>query len=313
MPLSKSARLVLLAIQQQNDHSYAALQTSAGVARATLASALQELIAAGSITAIKAFGKPARYTITAPSPAAGSITAGESSAGSITDDSSECAPLVHSFSSSVVQKFNSSKVQFSALHDDENVLKENNSSSCNAQTSELLNKRAAFKTQILHLLDEYLIKGKKRDQLAEAIANLQDSPETILENVRKIRAGAVKRATTSPVGLTVYILSEYASTGQIALFDVPVPESYRGKGRKSGVRHLPQVRYTDEQRAASREQARQHIALLDARPIAKRRAEIEQRLARAQTMREGDYKREYIARCTSQLAELDAQPEAAHV
>lgn len=242
--LTKSARLVLLALQTSADHSYTALQTSAGIARATLASALQELTAAGLITAVKAFGKSTRYTI---SQAAGSLTA-------------------HSSSSSVVQKFNSSIVQPIALHDDESLSKENISSSCNAKTSELLNQRPDFRAQVFALLGEWKLAGRKREQLADAIANLPGAPESILSDIQTIRAGAVKRATTNPAGLTVHILTEYAQTRQIALFDLPTSAAPRKQGR--GVQRRPQVQYTDEQREAAEERARVQIAERAARRAA---------------------------------------------
>jgi hypothetical protein len=142
------------------------------------------------------------------------------------------------------------------LHDDEDVLKENNSSSCNPKTFELLDQRPDFRAQVFNLLGEWKLAGRKREQLADAIANLSGTPESILSDIQNIRAGAVQRATSNPAGLTVHILTEYTETRQIALFDVPVPESHRGKGRKGGLQRRPQIHYTDEQR----EQANQRAA-----------------------------------------------------
>jgi|GEM_PF-2750822 len=239
MPLSESAILVLYAIQNSADHSYAALCQQAGKSRGTIARALEELIAAGSITAsARKFQQPIAYSITHEA-------AGNNSTASLPQSKSL-----------KVQKSKSLKVQSIALHDDENVLKENNSSSCNPKTFELLDQRPDFRAQVFNLLGEWKLAGRKREQLADAIANLSGTPESILSDIQNIRAGAVQRATSNPAGLTVHILTEYTETRQIALFDVPVPESYRGKGRKGGLQRRPQIHYTDEQR----EQANQRAA-----------------------------------------------------
>lgn len=240
MPLSESAILVLYAIQNSADHSYAALCQQAGKSRGTIARALEELIAAGSITAsARKFQQPIAYSLTHEA-------AGNNSTASLPQSKSL-----------KVQKSKSPKVQSIALHDDdENVLKENNSSSCNPKTFELLDQRPDFRAQVFNLLGEWKLAGRKREQLADAIANLSDTPESILSDIQNIRAGAVQRATSNPAGLTVHILTEYTETRQIALFDVPVPESHRGKGRKGGLQRRPQIHYTDEQR----EQANQRAA-----------------------------------------------------
>jgi DNA-binding MarR family transcriptional regulator len=249
MPLSESAILVLYAIQNSADHSYAALCQQAGKSRGTIARALEELIAAGSITAsARKFQQPITYSVTREA-------AGNNSTASLPQSKSL-----------KVQKSKSLKVQSIALHDDEDVLKENNSSSCNPKTFELLDQRPDFRAQVFNLLGEWKLAGRKREQLADAIANLSGTPESILSDIQNIRAGAVQRATSNPAGLTVHILTEYTETRQIALFDLPTPAAPRKQGR--GAHRRPQVQYTEEQREAAEERARAQIAERAARRAA---------------------------------------------
>jgi hypothetical protein len=176
---------------------------------------------------------------------------------------------------------------------------------------------------ITALLGEYGLAPPFRDILAREIATAITRKVMTLDDARAICARTQKEAQAwrqpkrvlfmrlrtraagelqDPLPLILEMPSEGAAAQGAKT--AKVYQRKQGYQRKGGPQRKPQVHYTEAQREAARAEAARHLAELNARPISERRAEIEQRIARAQTMKEGDYKRQMLARYQAQLAEL---------
>ncbi len=255
--ISSSASRIFLALQSLAHRAggtstleadYNEICAAAVRARASVASGLRELSAAGWITQHKQYGHKCQYDLHPPAYVS-------------QDGQNTCS------SSSVVQKFSSSEVRTTG--DDFHM--PNLSAAAFFAAAEPADSEKDFQ-RIRALLWEFNIGEPTRTDLARVLVPLAQKEDEIRKICAVTREEWTRGNVRNPAGLAVIRLRDYAAGIQLPLLmDIPAQPATTVKAvsrprqadrqRKQGVQRRPQVPdSTEEQREAAREEARKRIA-----------------------------------------------------
>ena len=315
--LSRKARRALDALRGLagddgiTNASWAQIARAAGVGRTNIAEAMRELAYAGEIIAVdNEAGVARRYKIIGR----GTQETAEAKLGEKQECSDSMTMSGKSGNPSApvhTSPHQSAPVRTGSLYDEVRTDDE-------FDDDERAQKKS--NSPITALLGEYGLTPPFRDILAREIATAITRKVMTLDDARAICARTQKEAQAwRQPKRVLFMRLRTRAAGELQdplplILDMPT-EGAAAQGakaakvyqRKGGLKRRPQVHYTEAQREAARAEAARHLAELNARPISERRAEIEGRIARAQTWKEGDLKRQALARYQEQLAELEKE------
>jgi len=316
--LSRKARRALGALQKLAGDgntitaSWAQIADAAGMGRTAISEAMRELAYAGRVIALdKEAGVACQYKLigcgtqeTAEAKLSGTTPECSDPTATMGDEGHPSIP-VHT------RPHQSAPVRTGSLYDEVRTDDE-------FDDDERAQKKS--NSPITALLGEYGLTPPFRDILAREIATAITRKVMTLDDARAICARTQKEAQAwRQPKRVLFMRLRTRAAGELQdplplILDMPT-EGAAAQGakaakvyqRKGGLKRRPQVHYTEAQREAARAEAARHLAELNARPISERRAEIEGRIARAQTWKEGDLKRQALARYQEQLAELEKE------